>query len=197
MDEDGTGRRRVDPRGGTIRIARVYETPRASDGYRVLVDRLWPRGVSKEKAALDDWAQDVAPSPELRTWWDHDPERIDAFTERYRAELAGNPAVDRLLELWETGEDLTLLYAARDPHVNHARILRDHLVELATARAAFRAHPAGGAHPSGGRAHGPVPIDEPIGEPVCLLDRVCPDCGALKPDGSADCPRCGASADPS
>jgi len=78
-----------------IRIKRAYEPPAHDDGARILIDRLWPRGVTKERARLDAWLKDLAPSPELRTWWNHDPERLDEFTVRYRAELDGNPATGR------------------------------------------------------------------------------------------------------
>ena len=110
-----------------VRILRVHEDPAGDDGCRVLVDRLWPRGISRERAALDHWCKDVAPSPELRTWWDHDPARLEEFAGRYRLELDGNPAVEELLALIEQHATTTLLYAARDPEVNHAAILRDHV----------------------------------------------------------------------
>lgn len=113
---------------GTLRIKRVYEPPDASDGFRVLVDRLWPRGVSRERAALDEWLTDVAPSPQLRTWWDHDPARLEEFAGRYRAELDGSAAVGTLRERLEEHDPVTLVYAARDEHVNHAAVLRDYLL---------------------------------------------------------------------
>jgi len=114
----------------SIRIRRVYEPPEAADGWRVLVDRLWPRGLSKARAELDLWLKDVAPSPALRRWWDHDPARLDAFAERYRRELAGNPALDELRAVVRDHPTTTLLFAARDPAVNHAGVLRDHLLDL-------------------------------------------------------------------
>ena len=114
----------------TIRIKRIYDAVADDDGRRVLVDRLWPRGVTKDHARLDAWLKDVAPSPALRSWWNHDPERLDDFAERYRAELDGEPATVRavaeLRELAATGPT-TLLYGARDPRVNHARILAEYL----------------------------------------------------------------------
>jgi uncharacterized protein YeaO (DUF488 family) len=116
-------------RTASPRIKRVYEPAEAADGYRVLVDRLWPRGVTHERAAVDLWLKAAAPSPELRTWWDHDPDRFDEFAERYRAELDGSPAVDELLGLLREHGALTLVYAARDPQVNHALVLRDVLDE--------------------------------------------------------------------
>lgn len=108
-----------------LTIKRIYEPPADEDGLRVLVDRLWPRGVSKEDAALDLWLKEVAPTPELRTWFGHEPERFEEFSARYRAELESNPALDRLLEAARDAEPVTLLYAARDPECNHAAVLRD------------------------------------------------------------------------
>lgn len=114
-----------------IQIKRIYEEPDTDDGFRVLVDRLWPRGVSKEKAALDLWNKDVAPSPDLRTWWNHDPDRFDEFTERYRAELEASDAAAELLGQASGHNRLTLLYAAHDPEVNHAVVLRQVLIDSA------------------------------------------------------------------
>ena len=114
----------------TIRIKRIYDAVADDDGRRVLVDRLWPRGVTKDHARLDAWLKDVAPSPALRSWWNHDAERLDEFAVRYRAELDGEPATVRavaeLRELAAAGPT-TLLYGARDAHVNHARILAEYL----------------------------------------------------------------------
>lgn len=110
-----------------LRIKRVYDDPSQEDGFRVLVDRLWPRGVSKERAHLDAWMKDVAPSPDLRTWWDHDPDRMDEFARRYEAELDDGSALDELRDAVRDHPVVTLLYGARDPEANHARILRDHL----------------------------------------------------------------------
>jgi len=121
-------------RGHEFRIKRVYEAPEREDGFRVLVDRLWPRGLRKERAELDLWCKDVAPSPGLRTWWDHDPARAEEFAARYRAELDAGPALAELLAAAEAHPVTTLLYAARDPEVNHARVLRDVLEEAGDAR---------------------------------------------------------------
>ncbi|EMA54476.1 DUF488 domain-containing protein [Halococcus thailandensis] len=107
-----------------IQTKRIYEEPDPEDGTRVLVDRLWPRGVSKEDAALDRWAKDAAPSDELRNWFDHDPERWDEFKERYRDELSDRDVVDELRELADGGT-VTLLYAATDREHNNAVVLRD------------------------------------------------------------------------
>lgn len=110
-----------------VNVKRIYQPAAETDGYRVLVDRLWPRGISKDKAALDLWLKDVAPSPELRTWFNHDPERYAEFAARYESELSSNPAVDSLLGLIKKNETVTLLYAAHDPDHNHANVLLDFL----------------------------------------------------------------------
>lgn len=112
---------------------RIYETPSPEDGYRVLVDRLWPRGMRKADAELDAWDKDVAPSKDLRTWWGHDPARLDEFASRYRAELDTTDAPARLLAEAAGQDTLTLLYAAHDPHVNHAQVLAQYLRELPAA----------------------------------------------------------------
>jgi len=111
-----------------IALKRIYEAPAADDGYRVLVDRLWPRGVRRDDAALDAWMKDVAPSKDLRTWWDHDPDRFAEFAERYREELDGSTALAVLRAVSATKPHVTLLYAAHDPQVNHALVLRDVLI---------------------------------------------------------------------
>lgn len=121
-----------------VRIKRVYEPAEASDGTRVLVDRLWPRGLAKADAHLDLWAKDVAPSAELRRSWHadpegHDPEHFAAFVEEYRAELAEEPARGALAELARLAREsgtLTLLYGAKDERVNHAVVLREALLDL-------------------------------------------------------------------
>ncbi len=110
-----------------IRIKRVYDPPDASDGTRVLVDRLWPRGLRKENAALTCWLKEIAPSPGLRKWFGHDPERYGEFARRYRVELEGDEdEVARLESLMKRGA-VTLLYAAHDEAHNHALVLADYL----------------------------------------------------------------------
>ncbi len=108
-----------------VRIKRAYEAPAASDGYRVLIDRIWPRGVSRARARLDEWAQELAPSTELRRWFDHDPARFDGFRRRYSQELAGQP--DKLRELRRRARagTLTLVYGARDSEHNDAVVLAE------------------------------------------------------------------------
>ncbi|PSK98176.1 uncharacterized protein YeaO (DUF488 family) [Murinocardiopsis flavida] len=110
-----------------IDVKRVYDDPEKSDGHRVLVDRLWPRGLSKEKAAVDEWLRDVAPSDPLRTWFGHRPERFAEFARRYRAELDGNGGAKELRDLARDHDHITLLYAARDTEHNQAIVLRDYL----------------------------------------------------------------------
>jgi uncharacterized protein YeaO (DUF488 family) len=123
-----------------IRIKRIYDPPDAADGARVLVDRLWPRGVSKQKAALALWLKEIAPSPELRTWFDHDPARWTEFVRRYRTELRTNDeAVGQLADFLKSGP-VTLLYGAHDTAHNHAlaleTYLRDHLKNIHVQRSA-------------------------------------------------------------
>ena len=111
-------------------MKRVYDPPAGSDGYRVLVDRLWPRGVSKERAELDEWAKDVAPSPGLRTEWHHaGGERFDEFAARYRAELEESAAARALLATGREHARVTLLFGARDERANHAAVLLGWLAE--------------------------------------------------------------------
>lgn len=111
------------------RIKRIHEPADPADGYRVLVDRLWPRGVSKERAELGRWLKEIAPSTELRTWWHHDPAEWPEFNARYRAELDQNPAVAELLDVLDSHPVVTLLYGARDPLLNQAAVLRDYLAD--------------------------------------------------------------------
>ena len=105
----------------TFRIKRVYEKPAATDGMRVLVDRLWPRGLKKTDAKIDLWLKDVAPSTELRRWFGHEPERFSEFKRRYNKELS-KEAFAELRKLGR-GKTVTLLYGARDPEMNQAAVL--------------------------------------------------------------------------
>jgi uncharacterized protein YeaO (DUF488 family) len=107
----------------TFSIKRVYDAPSPADGKRILVDRLWPRGLKKTDAALDDWMKDVAPSVPLRLWFGHEPQRFAEFGRKYEAQLARNPALAKLRELGQA-KRVTLLYAAHDPKVNHAVVLQ-------------------------------------------------------------------------
>jgi len=110
-----------------IRVRRIYDAATPDDGARVLVDRLWPRGVSKDRAHLDDWCKQIAPSTELRTWYHHDPELFDEFTRRYVEEL-GDPepsaALARLRDL-AARQTLTLLTASKNPDISEAAVLAD------------------------------------------------------------------------
>ncbi len=117
-----------------IRIKRSYEARSPDDGKRFLVDRLWPRGMKKQALAADAWLKDVAPSPELRRWFDHRTERWAEFQKRYAAELDGKPETWRpILEAAREG-DVTLLYSARDVEHNGAIVLRDYLARQGAAR---------------------------------------------------------------
>ena len=108
-----------------VRIKRAYDPPSPEDGVRVLVDRLWPRGLKRSEAAIDVWLKDVAPSAELRRWFGHDPAKWAEFQRRYRAELTHNAAVGKLRGLMEGGRDVTLLFGAKDAEHNNAVVLRD------------------------------------------------------------------------
>jgi uncharacterized protein YeaO (DUF488 family) len=142
-----------------VRVARIYDEPGAGDGTRVLVDRVWPRGVSKAAAALDEWAKDVAPSTELRKWYGHDPAKFEEFRRRYAVELIGpaqRAALARLRGLAGTGKPLILLTATRDVEHSQAAVLAELL----------RQEPEGG-------------------EAACYAHLVCPECGALVSEGHA------------
>ncbi len=118
-----------------IRIARVYDPPEAMVGARLLVDRVWPRGMRKADLGHDDWLREVAPSSDLRRWFGHDPEKWPMFQKRYRGELEASPdAVERCLA-WCRKGPVTLLYAARDQDHNHALVLRNYLRERLDAAA--------------------------------------------------------------
>lgn len=114
----------------TVKLKRAYEPPAEDDGKRILVDRLWPRGVPKLKAKIDLWLKDVAPSTELRKWFGHATEKWPEFKKRYRAELNKNPAWPELQSLARQG-DLTLVYAAKDRLHNEALVLKQ-LLERVT-----------------------------------------------------------------
>ncbi len=109
-----------------IQIKRAYENPAPEDGYRVLVDRLWPRGMSKQKLAIDEWNKEIAPSTELRKWFNHDPEKWGQFRERYQAELKESQLGEKLLKA-VTQKRLTLVYGARDTEHNQALVLQEYL----------------------------------------------------------------------
>jgi uncharacterized protein YeaO (DUF488 family) len=154
-----------------IRVRRIYDRPSAQDGARVLVDRIWPRGVSKAVAQLDDWAKDAAPSADLRQWYGHDPVKFDEFRQRYLGELTGRSqqaALGRLRALAASGRPLTLLTATKDVGHSQAAVL----ARLLAAS---------------------VPADQG-GEPACFAHLVCPDCGAVTTEGHR--PGCTAAESP-
>lgn len=108
-----------------VHTKRIYEPPSADDGYRVLIDRIWPRGVSKQNAHLDEWAKELAPSAELRKWFNHQPDRFDGFRERYRAELQAHKEELRRLRRLASERRVTVVYAARDERHSNAAVLSE------------------------------------------------------------------------
>ncbi len=119
----------------TIRIKRVYEEPEEADGRRVLVDRLWTRGLSKEKAKVDVWVKEIAPSTELRRWYGHDPDKWLEFKTRYAAELEANPArVEELLAEVKAGT-VTFLYSSKEERLNNAVALKEYIESIIQAKA--------------------------------------------------------------
>jgi uncharacterized protein YeaO (DUF488 family) len=114
----------------SVALKRAYDEPAASDGTRVLVERLWPRGLSKERAHIDLWLKDVAPSTELRQWFHHDPQKFPAFRRRYQAELQAEAAQEALTKLRAIAKQgqLTLVFAAHDAAYSNAVVLRDLLL---------------------------------------------------------------------
>jgi uncharacterized protein YeaO (DUF488 family) len=103
-----------------IKVKRIYENYSASDGYRVLVDRLWPRGVKKSEAHVDRWMKEVAPSTSLRQWFDHDEAKWTEFVSKYRAELKGSSAIQELMALRDQHKNITLLFSAKNEKYNQA-----------------------------------------------------------------------------
>ena len=110
-----------------IKIKRVYEKPSKEDGKRILVDRLWPRGLTREKANIDLWLKDIAPTTELRKWFDHDPEKWNEFRKRYRAELKKNSEQVEILKKQLKKSTVTLVYGAKDVEHNEALVLKNYL----------------------------------------------------------------------
>ena len=152
-----------------VRVRRVYDEPSAADGARVLVDRVWPRGLRKDAIRLDDWAKDAAPSAELRTWYGHDPAKFEDFRRRYLGELTGpaqRAALGRLRALAAAGRPLTLLTATRDLEHSQAAVLARLLRQAAEADQ---------------REEG--------GEAPCFAHLVCPECGSVTTEGHR--PGCG------
>ncbi|KFI22262.1 DUF488 domain-containing protein [Nitrosococcus oceani] len=113
-----------------IALKRAYEQPDKDDGCRVLVDRLWPRGIKKEEAAIDEWLKEIGPSNELRKWFGHDPERWSEFKKRYFRELEKSPeAVELLAEIVKNQRQVTLIFSAKDSEHNNAVVLKEYLEE--------------------------------------------------------------------
>jgi uncharacterized protein YeaO (DUF488 family) len=110
-----------------IKIKRAYESPGRNDGYRILVDRLWPRGVSKEKAKIDFWPKELAPSTELRRWYGHDPEKWSEFKSRYFTELNSNPALVKELIKHIRKRKVTFVYSSKEPKLNNAFVLSEYI----------------------------------------------------------------------
>jgi uncharacterized protein YeaO (DUF488 family) len=121
-----------------LKLKRVYDPASRVDGYRVLVERLWPRGIRKGDLPLDEWAKEVAPSQELRKWFSHDPERWAEFKQRYREELRQGAARERLRELAQraTERNMTLIFSSHDTEHNNAVVLKEELERLARRRSA-------------------------------------------------------------
>jgi len=119
-----------------VKLKRAYEAASRGDGYRVLVERLWPRGIRKEALALDEWRKEVAPSGELRKWFNHDPERWSEFKLRYLKELKETAALERLRALADraAGGTLTLVFSSHDTEHNNAVVLKDQIERLARRR---------------------------------------------------------------
>jgi uncharacterized protein YeaO (DUF488 family) len=113
-----------------IKIKRVYDKPRKTDGYRILIDRLWPRGMTKEEAAIDEWAKELAPTDLLRNWFDHDPYYWEQFKRKYRAELKQNKLVQDFMERHKEKKLITLIYSTKYDKLTHALVLREHLQNM-------------------------------------------------------------------
>jgi uncharacterized protein YeaO (DUF488 family) len=107
----------------SVAVKRFYEPAETADGFRILVDRLWPRGVKKESAKIDHWLKEVAPSNELRTWYHKDMSKWSEFEKKYKAELKDNPALPELKQLLKEHKKITLLFTAKDEERNHALVL--------------------------------------------------------------------------
>jgi len=111
-----------------VTIKRIYEPAAKADGFRILVDRLWPRGISKEKAHIDLWLKEIAPSTDLRNWFNHEPEKWKEFCARYKMELKDSATLSELRVLLRTHQDVTLLYAAKDERYNQALALQQQII---------------------------------------------------------------------
>jgi uncharacterized protein YeaO (DUF488 family) len=141
-----------------IRVRRVYDAPSPADGARVLVDRIWPRGLRKDAARLTEWAKDAAPSTELRQWYGHDPEKFQEFRRRFLDELSGRPQRAELgkLRALAAAGPVTLLTATRDVDISQATVLAQVLRQ---------------------------PLDDKAGDAACWANLICPGCGAIETEG--------------
>lgn len=110
-----------------IKIKRIYETPTKNDGYRILIDRLWPRGISKENAKIDLWEKRIAPTSSLRRWFSHDPLLWHDFKIKYQTELKHNKYIPEIVSLIKIKKNITLIYAAKDTELTHALVLQSFL----------------------------------------------------------------------
>lgn len=111
-----------------LHLKRIYEPQEKEDGFRILVDRLWPRGLTKQKAAIDLWLKDIAPSTELRKWFAHDPEKWKEFQKKYKAELKENKEAVAILKDYLERGTVTLLYAAKDEEHNEAHVIKEYVL---------------------------------------------------------------------
>lgn len=107
-----------------VQIKRIYDKPSQTDGFRILIDRLWPRGISKEKASIDLWLKDIAPSTNLRQWFNHQPDRFEEFSLKYIDEILNSQALEKLRQLIKDEPKVTLLYATKETKINHAVVLK-------------------------------------------------------------------------
>lgn len=107
-----------------LKIKRIYEEPSADDGIRILVDRLWPRGVTKQRAHLDYWLKDIAPNPELRKWFNHEDSKYEEFSKKYKEELQDKSELIKKIKDLLNDSPVTLIYAAKSPTINHAAVLK-------------------------------------------------------------------------
>ncbi len=113
-----------------ITVKRIYEKPDKDDGFRILVERLWPRGISRERAHIDLWLKDVAPSPELRKWFNHEDEKWEEFVRRYYLELTGNEGIERIKILIKENNNITFVYSSRNIEHNNAVALKNIIYDI-------------------------------------------------------------------
>lgn len=163
-----------------VRVRRVYDQPSPDDGQRFLVDRLWPRGLSKDAALVSEWVRDVAPSDELRRWYGHEPSRFAEFRFRYADELREPIRARALTRLNEAAKRGTITLLTATNQAEHSQVAL--LAEQLRAAARNRGRP------------GADEYDDVPGDPACWLHRVCPACGNLAPvEPPTVCPECGSA----